>query len=389
MDFTIDEYKMRINRTKQKMQERGIEVLIITNPSNMNYLTGYNVWSFYVPQFIILTIDEDDPTWIGREMDANSAKLTSWLKDESIIPYSDDYVQSEFKHPMHFVADFLIKQNIELKTVGVEMETHFFSARFYKELMWMLPESKIEDASVLVNWVRLIKSDQEIDYMKKAAKIVEKAMQVGFERLNVGVRGCDVAAEIIRAQIKGFEDFGGDYSAIVPLIPAGEETSAPHMTWSERRYKKDDPVIIEIAGCHKRYHSPMARTVVLGEANDKLIDLSKVINYGIEEVIHRTQPGMTSEQIEEVFRETIKKHGIIKDSRLGYSVGLSYPPDWGEHTVSIRNGDKTVIEPNMTLHFIPGIWYDNYGCEISETIRITDNGCETLANFPRDLYIKQ
>ncbi len=101
--FKIDEYKMRLNLTKQKMQERGIEALIVTNPSNMNYLTGYNVWSFYVPQFLIVTLYEDEPFWIGREMDANGAKITTWLSENNIISYGDEYVQSEFKHPMHFI----------------------------------------------------------------------------------------------------------------------------------------------------------------------------------------------------------------------------------------------------------------------------------------------
>ncbi|MFB3046345.1 MAG: M24 family metallopeptidase, partial [Acidiferrobacterales bacterium] len=85
---------------------------------------------------------------------------------------------------------------------------------------------------------------------------------------------------------------------------------------------------------------------------------------------------------------TIKKHGIIKESRIGYSTGLNYPPDWGEHTLSLRPGDTTTLQPNMTIHMIPGVWMDDWGIEISECFRVTETGSETLANFPRELFVK-
>ena len=387
--FSLTEYDSRIKKTKQKMQERGIEVLLVTNPSNMNYLTGYNAWSFYVQQMIILFIDKEEPVWLGREMDANSAKLTTFLKEENIISYTDDFVQSEFNHPMDFVADLLKVEGKSEKSIGLEMETHFFSARCLQQLGKNLPDATFYDASVLVNWIRLIKSEQEIEYMRKAAKIVEIAMQKGFDTVDVGVRECDVAAEILYAQTKGLESCGGDYSAIVPMLPRGEKTSSPHITWSDDRYEKGDPVIIEIAGCHKRYHSPLARTMVLGEPKEELLEVSKVVVEGLNEVINTIKPGLTSEEVEKVWRNCISKHGYKKDSRIGYSVGLSYPPDWGEHTLSIRQGDQTLIQPNMCLHIIPGIWFDNFGFEISETILITKNGCETFAGFPRELYVKK
>ncbi|MFZ3579792.1 M24 family metallopeptidase [Virgibacillus sp. DJP39] len=386
--FELVEFQPRVKKIKQKMQERRIEVLLVTNPSNMNYLTGYNAWSFYVQQMVILFIDEEEPLWLGREMDANSAKLTTWINHERIISYGDEYVQSEFQHSMDFVSDLLIQKGKEEKTIGVEMESHFFSARCLKQLEKNLPDANFFDASTLVNWSRLIKSDQEIGYMKKAAKIVENAMKVGYESVNVGVRECDVAANILHAQIKGMSDFGGDYTAIVPMLPRGKKTNAPHMTWTDETYEHGDPVILELAGCYKRYHSPLARTMVLGKASGKLIDLSKVVVEGLNKVLSTIKPGMTSEQVEAVWRTSIAKHGYKKDSRIGYSVGLSYPPDWGEHTISVRNGDQTIIEPNMCLHLIPGIWFDDFGFEVSEAIHITETGCEMFADFPRELYIK-
>lgn len=387
--FTVDEYKERLEKTKRKMNEQGIEVLLVVNPSNMNYLSGYNAWSFYVHQMLVVMIDEDQPIWIGREMDANSAKVTSWIDHDHIISYTDEYVQNGGKHAMDFVANILKEIGQANRAIGLEMETHYFSAQCYQKLLENLPNATFKDASLLVNWVRIIKSPKEISYMKNAARIVESAMQRAYDTIDVGVRECDVAANIYHAQVSGTAEFGGDYPAIVPMMPAGKKTSSPHITWSDDRYKYGDPVIIEIAGCYNRYHCPMARTMVLGSHSQKLLDTEKVIQEGLQETLDRIKPGMTCGEVEEIWQNSIKKKGFHKSSRLGYSIGLSYPPDWGEHTVSLRQGDNTVIQPNMTFHLIPGLWYEDFGVEISESIRITNNGYETLANFPRELHHKK
>lgn len=107
LKFTKQEYQVRVQKVKEKMEERGIEVLLITNPANMNYLTGYNAWSFYVHQMVVVMLDEEEPLWIGRFMDAIAARKTAWLDHDNILAYSDDYVQNYEKHPMDYVSDVL------------------------------------------------------------------------------------------------------------------------------------------------------------------------------------------------------------------------------------------------------------------------------------------
>ncbi len=387
--FTILEYKERIKKTKEKMQEAGIEVLLTTNPANMNYLTGYDGWAFYVHQLLIVSLEDEQPIWIGRGMDANGAKVTTWLEYENIIPYTDDYVHSTIKHPMDFVCDIIKSKKLDKKVFGVEMDTYYFTAMCYQQLQKGLPNATFKDATTLVNWVRIIKSDKEIEYMKRAGKIVEKAMQIGIDTINEGVRECDVSANIYHAQISGTEEFGGDYPSIVPLLPAGKKTSTPHLTWTDDRYQNGDTVILELAGCYKRYHSPLARTLVIGNPTTKVKDLADVVLEGINVTLSAIKPGITCEDLEEVWRKTIEKSGFIKDSRIGYSMGLNYPPDWGEHTASLRKGDLTILQPNMTFHMIPGIWYEDFGVEFSESFRVTETGYELLSNFQRELFIKR
>lgn len=388
MSFGTAEYKRRIRKTKERMATEGIDVLLITDPANMNYLSGYDAWSFYVHQMLVIINDDEQPLWIGRGMDRNAAKVTTWLYDENIIPYPDDYVQSDTKHPMDFVACILTQIGQGNRAIGVEMESYYFTAKCYQQLQKGLPNAMLKDATLLVNWVRIVKSNAEIEYMKRAAVIVEKAMMDGIGLIKEGIRECDVAAKIFHTQITGTDTFGGDYPAIMPLLPSGDKNSTPHLTWTDKRYKRGDAVILELAGCYKRYHSPLARTVNIGQPNDKFITLSNLVVEGLNACLHMIKPGIYCEEIEETWRKAIEKSGIIKDSRLGYSMGLNYPPDWGEHTASIRKGDKTILQPNMTFHLIPGIWLDQYGFEASESIRITETGCETFAKLPRELFIK-
>ena len=386
--FETSEYMQRLNETKKSMEEKGIEVLIVTDPANMNYISGFDGWSFYVHQCLIIMIDQDEPIWVGRGQDGNAARLTSWLSEENIYPYTDDYVHSLIKHPMNFVADILKEKGYGNKIIATEMDTYYFTAKCQETLVSDLPNARFVDGNNLVNWVKLIKSDKEIEYIKKAAVIVEKTMQKAFDSINVGVRQNEVAANVYHAQIYGTEEYGGDYTSIAPLLPAGVRTSTPHLSWTDEPYKDGDTILVEIAGNYRRYHCPLSRTVILGDAPQKVRDLAEVVVQGIHDTLEIIKPGIFCEDIERAWAKSISKSGFIKDSRVGYSFGLNYPPDWGERTVSLRPGDKTVLKPNMTLHFMPGIWLDDCGVDISEPIRITETGVELLTHYPRKLLIK-
>ncbi|WP_312668190.1 M24 family metallopeptidase [Tissierella praeacuta] len=386
--FEVEEYRKRLLNTKNRMLENGIEVLIITDPANMNYITGFDGWSFYVHQCLIVMIDEDEPIWVGRGQDSNAARLTTWLSEENIRPYTDDYVQSLVKHPMDFVADIIKEKGYQNKIIGTEMDTYYYTAKCQERLVQGLHNARFVDGTNLVNWVRIIKSDSEIEYIRKAAKIAEKAMETAYDSIDAGVRQCDAAAKVYHAQISGTEEYGGDYSAIVPLMPSGIRTSTPHLSWTDEPYGDGDTVILELSGCYRRYHCPLSRTLILGDAPQRVRELASVVVEGLTNALNSIKPGMTCEEAERVWAKSIAKSGFIKDSRIGYSMGLNYPPDWGEHTASFRPGDRTILQPNMTFHMIPGIWLDDCGVDISESFRVTEKGIELFTNYPRKLLVK-
>ncbi|WP_394739410.1 M24 family metallopeptidase [Natronococcus roseus] len=385
--FDEREYERRLSRTRERLREENLDAIVVSDPANMNYLAGYDGWSFYVHQAVVVTAEREEPVWVGREMDAGGARATTWLSEESIRSYSDDHVHSPHDlHPMDYLAGVLEELEVADGRIGLEMDAAYFTAKSYTRLQENLPEAEFEDTTLLVGWVRIKKSDRELEYMRQAAQISENAMQAGIDAIGEGVPEYEVAAEIYDALIRGTDEFGGDYPAIVPLMPSGDHTDTPHLTWTDREFEDGDPVIIELSGCRHRYHSPLARTTFVGDPPAELEEAADIVVEGIEAALEVAEPGVTCEAVEEAWRETIAQYGIEKEDRIGYSMGLGYPPDWGEHTASIRPGDETVLEENMTFHMIPGIWTAEVGMEISETFVVTDDGVETLAGFPRKLF---
>ncbi|MBX5194099.1 ectoine hydrolase DoeA [Rhizobium sp. NZLR10] len=387
LKFSLGEYAARLEKTRRAMEAKGIDLLIVSDPSNMAWLTGYDGWSFYVHQGVIVP-QSGEPIWFGRGQDANGAKLTAYLKHDNIVGYPDHYVQSTERHPMDYLSGILTERGFGKLTIGVEMDNYWFSAAAFASLQKHLPNARFVDATALVNWQRAVKSEAEIKYMRNAARIVEAMHARIFDKIEVGMRKCDLVAEIYDAGTRGVDGIGGDYPAIVPLLPSGVEASAPHLTWDDRPMKKGEGTFFEIAGCYNRYHLPLSRTVFLGKPTQAFIDAEKATLEGMEAGLAVAKPGNTCEDIAYAFFGVLKKYGIVKDNRTGYPIGLSYPPDWGERTMSLRPGDRTELKPGMTFHFMTGLWLDDMGFETTESILITESGVECLANVPRKLMVK-
>lgn len=388
LPFDEAEYLQRITNTRKRMEGRGIDALVVGEPANMCYLTGYDAWSFYVPQAVIILQEEEYPYWIGRMSDKTGVAITTILPERNILGYPEDYVQSTEKHPFDFIGRWLKGKISYGSVIGTELDAYYYSAAAQIALERSCTGMVFADATSLVNWVRIIKSKKELDYMHQASRIVQNAMDVAVQNINPGVRQCDVVAEIYKAQIKGTDGFGGDYTAIVPMLPTGKGSSAPHITWTDEVFKQGEGTIIEIAGASHHYHCPLARTVYLGTPPKMMVELAEAMVAGVDEVLEVIKPGATGEEVELVWRNIIKRWGFEKDSRLGYSIGLNYPPDWGEHTISIRPGDRTPLEKNMTFHIMPGIWLEDWGVEISEPVVITETGGERLTDYQRSLIVK-
>ena len=389
MNFTSEEYAQRFNNVKNKMSENGMDILILSDPSNMNYLTGYDGWSFYVPQGVIVALDKDQPIWFGRKQDANGARITTFLNEDSILGYPENLIQAPPSHPYDYVANYINENKWANKSIGVEMDSYYYTAEKHDRLVKQCPNAEFKNAHLLVNWIRYIKSEAEIAYMKEGAKLVQAGMQTAYNEIKPGVKQSYVAGKIQQTLLGGNEEIqiGGEYSGLNIILASGQSASASHLTPTDKKFKENEGTIIELGGVKHRYHCALSRTVYIGKPDSKIDDTLKITNEGVEKAIESTKPGNTCHDVAVAFWSVLEKYGLEKESRCGYSIGLGYPPDWGEHTLSIRKNEKTLLYPNVTYHLMAGMWMDTWGLEISESIRVTEKGCELFCNFPRDLHI--
>ena len=389
MNFTPKEYSERLNKVKNIMSQKGMDILILSDPSNMNYLTGYDGWSFYVPQGVIVSLEREEPIWFGRKQDSKGAKITTYLKDENILGYPENLIQAPPAHPYDYVTNYIHENKWSNKSIGVEMDSYYYTAENHDRLVKQCPNAKFKNAHLLVNWIRYIKSETEINYMKDGAKLVQAGMKTAFDEIKPGVKQSYVAGRIQNTLLGGNNEIniGGEYSGLNIILASGKSASASHLTPTDKKFQENEGTIIELGGVKHRYHCALSRTVYIGTPDKKIDDTLKITNEGIEKAIESTKPGNTCHDVAIAFWSVLEKYGVEKESRCGYSIGLGYPPDWGEHTLSIRKNEKTVLQPNVTFHLMAGMWMDTWGLELSESIRLTESGCELFCNFPRNLHV--
>lgn len=378
------------------MKEKGFDTLIVACPGNIHYLTGFDGWGYYMPMFVIMTQDpvtEPEPVLIARGMDAAAGSFATYLPLNRCFAYEDHLVDNEVEHPMHAVCDFLVQQGWEKGTIALEMASDFCTARHLEVAQQELPGVKLVNDKRLVNWIRLVKSEAELAKVREAAVIADKAFQAALDKLNKDPfsRGCDVIGEVTRAQICGTPDYGGTFTAIVPMTSAGRDSDAGHMNWSSDPYLRLKPdgslpetdvgqgsaIVMEFAGSRNHYHCPIARTLMLGNPSEDYLRFIDCSYRGIEAMLSMAKPGVTMEELYHAYQNTLLAEGYSKASRVGYSFGIGFSPDWGEKTISVRPGDKTELLPGMCLHLIAGAG-DGYTFLTSEAIIITEGKPELL-----------
>ena len=380
--FGPPEYQQRLDRVRGAMADKDLDTMVIGDPANMNWLTGFDAWSFYVPQ-VMLVLHDHPPVWLGRQMDAGAIPLTTYLSPESVRPYAEDLIQRDGVHPMEAIAESLKELGLGHHRVGFESDTYFFSFKAMELLQRALPQAQWIDADLPVNWCRAIKSDAEVQMMAQAGRIASRVMGVACEHIAPGVRQCDLVAKILAAQVSSEAGVGGDMTALCPLILAGEAAATAHPMWTDAPFEADQTVALELGGAYKRYNAGLARTIQLGQGPQKVYETAAAVTEGLEAVLEMIQPGICAGDVHRAWQDVLDRYGLHKESRIGYSIGVGYPPDWGEHTVSLRADEETVLEQNMTLHVMLGMWMDGWGIELSETVVVTDSSVKCLTQFER------
>ncbi|MBO9406795.1 M24 family metallopeptidase [Shimia sp. R9_1] len=384
-DFSAEEYSARLTKTRRAMAARGIDTLIVADPSNMAWLTGYDGWSFYVPQAVIVPA-AGDPIWWGRPQDKAGAAQTTWLSADNLLDWPEAHVQHPDHHPYEALVTHLQARGLT-RSIGVEMDNYYYSAKSHAVLTEAF--GPLTDATSLVNWQRAVKSPAELAMMRKAGQLtahMHATLRAGFR---AGRRKNELVAEVQAAGIAGIDGIAGDYPAIAPIAPSGTEASAAHITWNDRPLRSGEATYFEISGCFHRYHCPASRTLYMGTPPADIRRAEEAVLRAIEDAFAAAKPGATCEEVAACVYDSFARAGYKRDNRTGYPIGLSYPPDWGERSMSLRPGDTTELQVGMTFHLMPGLWTPDWGVAITESFEVTEAGGVPLAEIPREIFVAE
>jgi len=379
LGFSLDEYRRRYESVMRGMRELGVDALLVRGPENICYLTGYETPGYY--KYHALLLSQDEPILVLRRFEEPNAWEFSWLTRTAPV---DDH-----ENPSLVTARTLERMGLADKRIGVEKSGWFFSVDEYETLRSVLPRATLVDASSAVERARVVKSDAEIAMMRRAARIADRATQAGIDAVQAGRSEDEVAAEVHRVAILE----GSEYMGLPPFVLSGERTCLPHGTWRGRTLQPGDHVYFEVSAAKFRYSAAIMRCVAVGEPKDPRVRaMADAVIAGLEAGMAAIRPGVTCEAVDAACRSVIERAGFGKyfTHRTGYSIGVNFPPDWGEGQIlSLRHGEPTPLEPNMTFHMVPlCLVYREIGVGFSATVRVTEAGCEELTSLPRRLVVK-
>ncbi|HEX4954545.1 MAG TPA: Xaa-Pro peptidase family protein [Thermoanaerobaculia bacterium] len=380
LPFPIDEYRRRIKKVQAGIADRGIDACLVSIPENIYYLTGFTTTGYYMYQTLVIPA-EGDPMFVCYLEEKINILRRSWL---------DRYMTySVIEDPIEVTLAALREMGLEDKVLALEEKGLFFPIATYKQLMAAFPRARWKDGSGIVEQARLVKSPLEVNYIRQAAKAARAGMVAAIAAVEPGKTENDIAAEVYRATLQN----GSEYPGSPPYVVSGERSGLPHGTWEGRVLREGDIVFLEHSGCIKRYSAAMMRTCFIGDPPDVVRRHADIILEGLQKAIDTIRPGVTSGEVDFACRNTITSAGFPNYTHeTGYSIGVAYPPGWNEcHIMNLHPGDPTVLVPNMVFHLVPSLIIPEIQGHVgfSDTVLVTENGCEVLTNVgvERKLYV--
>jgi Xaa-Pro dipeptidase len=374
--FPAAEYGARCARVREVLAARGLDAAVFTGPENIFYLTGQQTPGYYTFQCLIFPA-EGEPLFLLRQLE-----LTNFLRNTFLERYE---TYGDGTTPAGLVVETLRKAGLTGKRVAIEKGGWFLPISFYEALAAALP--RIEDATGIVETLRRVKSPAEIAALEESARQADAGIAAGIAAVREGVSENDVVAAMMHAAIAA----GAEYMGMEPLVSSGPRSGVPHATWRRRRLDHGDAVFLEMSGCFNRYHTGLMRTAWLGEPPRLARELEAVVQEALAAVLDTAKPGATCAEAHRAAQGVIDRAGMTERyrKRTGYSLGISFAPDWGEWQVlSLFDGIDVPLAPGMCFHVPTALReYGVFTVALSESIVITDTGCRVLGTVPRRIAV--
>ncbi len=387
--FSEAEYAARVAKTQARMVEDGIDVLIISSTPNLGYLTGYDC-TMSCGYTIGILATTGDVALHASELEAPCALLFSTIRDiKQFYWYESEGTAVQ-------LGQMLSDRGAGSKRIGLEMgnpETFAcgaFDTESYLALVKALPDASFVNATNLVLDVRMIKSAPEIAYMRKAGALTGVGLKATLDVTAEGKTDNEIVAAGYGAMIAA----GSELMSIDPMCTTGPRTGyMPHIPYKRFKLEQGHPIYLEYSGCYERYNAPGMRSACIGEPSDNLRRLSETSIKTLELLLENIRPGRTGDDVAQVAKHGFDDapEGVYFHGGYGYSIGMGFQPTWTENPHYIAIGSETVLETGMAFHLPICTWVpaDKIGIGFSESIAVTETGCEVLtASGDRVLAIR-
>ena len=332
LPFDQAEYDRRLLMTRMAMALAGLDALFVSDPANMQWLTGYDAWTFNHHQGAII-LQDADPIWWGCQQDTQGAMHTVWMPEGCVIGYESDLVRSMERHPIEDLARHI--SGLGVQNLGIEMDSKHFSAKGFSVLLHVLPDVGFADATGMVNLQRAIKSAPEIEFMRKAAAISDKVMEGVMKHADVGMAKNQLVALAYRDAMQGVDDAWGDYPAMPPILLSGSDPAAGFLTWSGSLLVAGEDMIFSFSGCYCRYHAPLCRTIFLGEVSDEKRRAEAALIESLDAGIAAATAGSKISDVAKALAGPLG-HGDDNGNRFGGLIGVAYPPSMEDDVISLN-----------------------------------------------------
>ena len=380
LHFSSEEFKSRKNKVITKLKEEKIDALVMFRQESMYWLTGYDTFGYVFFQSLILD-QKGNLILLTRAPDLRQAQNTSNIENIKIWVDKDD------SNPTEDLKQILNELNLKDKKIGIEYEAYGLTGRNAINLNKSLKNfCSLDDKSELITKLRVIKSPEEIVYVKKAATLADKALEEVWKFAKKGVSESKILAEMNRVIFEG----GGDYPANEFIIGSGKNALLCRYQ-SEKQILNDvDQLTIEWAGTYRHYHSAMFRTIPIGKANPKHYEMHEACEEALKNCENILKPGNKIGEVFDMHAKIFDNLGY-KDCRMnacGYSLGATFSPNWMDWPM-LYTGNPYVIQPGNVffMHMILMDSKNELAMNLGETYIVTEKGNERLGNQKTDLVI--
>lgn len=348
----------RIQKLRNEFEQAGIDAILITSPVNRRYMTGFTGTAGNV------LINKEEALFITdfRYME----QAAKQVKGCTIIEQERDAfgtVREQLKR-------------IGAKRLGFEKATVTYAEyeTFQKEF-----DAELVPVDNLIEKLRLIKSEEELDIMKKAAQIADAAFEHILTKIRPGVKEIEISNELeffMRQQ-------GASSSSFDTIVASGFRSAMPHGVASEKEIQSGELVTLDYGAIYNGYCSDITRTVAVGKISSELREIYEIVLEAQLRGVRGIKPGMTGMEADALTRDYISEKGYGK--YFGHSTGHGLGMDVHEYP-SLSTKSKTVLQPGMVVTVEPGIYVPGLGgCRIEDDIVITETGNERLTHAKKEL----